>query len=56
MCPMIRILSDPWVQVLTPDSVEGMGDEQKRMEAKQDCTILWYKRSMLWFEMTKCSK
>jgi len=30
-----------------------MGAEQKRMEANQDCTILWYQDSMLGFEMTK---
>jgi len=35
---------------------EGTGAEQKRMGANQDCTILWYKKSMLAFEMTKCSK
>jgi len=25
------------------------------METKHDCTILWYKKSMLWVEMTKFS-
>jgi len=38
------------------DDEEGMGAEQKRMEATQGCTILRHKKSMLGFEMTKCSK
>jgi len=32
---------------------EGMEAEPKK---KQDCTILWYKKSILEFEMTTCSE
>ena len=32
------------------------GLSKKRIHANQDCSILWYKKPMLGFERTKCSK
>jgi len=33
-----------------------IGTEQKRIEANQDCTIYWFKKSMIGFEMTEFSQ
>jgi len=50
----VKIQKTPWLILLIEVSFKA--SPPHRRETNQDCTIIWYKKSMLVFEMTKYSE